>query len=144
MASAGGVPLTVKGILETALYVADIHKAAAFYQRIFGFPALLESERLIALDVAGRDVLLLFPVGATLEPLMTEGGLIPSHGAQGNAHFAFAIEQSDADQWRERLVQEGVAIESVVHWAEGAESIYFRDLDGHVVELMSRGFWKVW
>ena len=45
--------MQVGGILETALYVADIERAAEFYRRLFGFPTLLESDRLIALDVAG-------------------------------------------------------------------------------------------
>ena len=45
--------MQVGGILETALYVSDIKRAAEFYRRLFGFPTLLESERLIALDVAG-------------------------------------------------------------------------------------------
>ena len=69
--------MRVSGILETALYVADLPAAAAFYRRVFGFPVLLESDRLIALDVAGR-------------------------------------------------------------------SVYFRDPDGNLVELISRGFWATY
>ena len=41
---------------------------ADFYRRLFKFETLLESERLIALDVGGRSVLLLFKAGATHEP----------------------------------------------------------------------------
>ena len=52
----------VHGILETALYAKDVKQAADFYRRLFGFATLLESDRLIALNVAGRDVLLLFQV----------------------------------------------------------------------------------
>ena len=48
--------MQVGGILETALYVSDVRRAAEFYRRLFGFPTLLESERLVALDVAGRSV----------------------------------------------------------------------------------------
>ncbi len=60
--------MQIEGVLETALYVADVQRAAAFYRRLFGFPTLLESERLIALNVAGKNVLLLFPEGGTTEP----------------------------------------------------------------------------
>ena len=41
--------MNVGGILETALYVADPSRSAEFYRRLFGFPTLLESDRLIAL-----------------------------------------------------------------------------------------------
>ena len=34
-----------------------------------------------------------------------------------------------------------VAVESVVTWPRGAKSIYFRDPDGNLAELISPGFW---
>ena len=129
--------MRVSGILETALYVADLPAAAAFYRRVFGFPVLLESDRLIALDVAGRSVLLLFQSGATGEPFETPGGVIPAHTGGGVTHFAFAVEDRDIDPWRERLKAEGVAVESVVTWPRGARSVYFRDPDGTLLELIS-------
>ena len=136
--------MRVSGILETALYVADLPAAAAFYRRVFGFPVLLESDRLVALDVAGRSVLLLFKSGATGEPFETPGGVIPAHPGRGVTHFAFAVEDRDIDPWRERLKAEGVAVESVVTWPRGARSVYFRDPDGNLVELISRGFWATY
>jgi len=50
--------MKVSGILETALSVADPAASAAFYKRLFGFDTLLDNDRLVALNVAGRDVLL--------------------------------------------------------------------------------------
>ncbi|WP_052561678.1 hypothetical protein [Gemmata sp. SH-PL17] len=41
---------------------------AVFYRRAFGFGTRLESERLVALDAAGKNVLLLFRTGATGDP----------------------------------------------------------------------------
>lgn len=49
--------MRVGGILETALYVADLPRSSEFYRRLFDFGTLLENERLVALDVAGRNVL---------------------------------------------------------------------------------------
>ena len=139
--------MQVGGILETALYVSDIRRAAEFYRRLFGFPTLLESERLIALDVAGRSVLLLFPEGGTSEPFSVPGGggVIPPHsGSPGGYHFAFAIAAEDMEAWQGRLESEGVAVESVVTWPGGAKSLYFRDPDGNLAELITPGFWSIY
>ncbi|HEY7088855.1 MAG TPA: VOC family protein [Tepidisphaeraceae bacterium] len=134
----------VHGILETALYVADVQNSAAFYRRVFGFATLLESDRLIALDVAGRSVLLLFKAGATAEPFPTPGGVIPGHTGSGASHFAFAIATADVDAWTRHLPSCDVAVESVVNWPGGAVSLYFRDLDQHLVELITPGFWRIY
>src|SRR5947209_5325090 len=127
---------SVHGILETALYVANIQEAANFYRRLFNFATLLESERLIALDVAGRNVLLLFKAGATDHPFATPGGIIPGHSGTGTTHFAFSIASEDVPRWRQHLESAGIAIESVVTWPTGAISLYFRDPDQHLVELI--------
>lgn len=136
--------MRVGGILETALYVADIKRSAEFYRRVFGFPTLMEVERLIALDVEGKSVLLLFPVGATTEPFPVPGssGAIPPHGGTaGGYHFAFAIAGEDVEMWQAHLESEGVAVESVVTWPGGARSVYFRDPDHNLAELITPGFW---
>src|SRR4051794_14848016 len=105
---------SVNGILETALYVSDVEQAASFYRRLFGFAVLLESDRLVALDVAGRDVLLLFRSGATTEPFSIDGGVIPPHGPGGATHFAFAIAAADLEHWRNHLAESNITVESVV------------------------------
>lgn len=134
----------VGGILETALYVSDPAVTAAFYRRLFGFGTLLESDRLIALEVAGKNVLLLFRRGATGEPFATPGGVIPAHAGSAPTHFAFSIAADDVEPWKDRLESEGVAVESVVDWPQGAKSIYFRDPDGNLAELISPGFWAIY
>jgi catechol 2,3-dioxygenase-like lactoylglutathione lyase family enzyme len=136
--------MKVSGILETALYVADPAVSAAFYKRLFGFDTLLDTDRLVALNVAGRDVLLLFKKGATEEPATLPGGVIPGHGASGRSHLAFSITAEDIEPWRERLTGEGVAVESAVSWPGGARSLYFRDPDQHLVELITPGFWAIY
>ena len=135
---------SVHGLLETALYVEDLRKSADFYRRLFGFDALLSSDRLIALDVVGRNVLLLFKKGATSEPYALPGGVIPGHSGSGRTHFAFSIAKSDVAAWKELLAAEGVPLESTVSWDGGAQSLYFRDLDEHLVELITPGFWRTY
>jgi catechol 2,3-dioxygenase-like lactoylglutathione lyase family enzyme len=136
--------MKVGGILETALSVDDPAQSAAFYRRIFGFATLFESERLIALNVADRDVLLLFLKGGTGEPFAVPGGVIPPHGGTGELHFAFSIDADDLEAWERHLEAEGVAVESTVSWPGGARSLYFRDPDRHLVELITRGFWSIY
>jgi catechol 2,3-dioxygenase-like lactoylglutathione lyase family enzyme len=50
----------VARILETSLYVRDLDASRAFYSRLFGFPVLLHDERMCAMAIPGRQVLLLF------------------------------------------------------------------------------------
>jgi catechol 2,3-dioxygenase-like lactoylglutathione lyase family enzyme len=40
------------------------------------------------------------------------------------------------------LQSKSVAIESEVAWPNGTESIYFRDPDQNLVELITPGFWR--
>jgi catechol 2,3-dioxygenase-like lactoylglutathione lyase family enzyme len=136
--------MRVGGILETALHVTDLVRSAEFYRRFFGFETLLANERLVALDVAGHNVLLLFLEGATTEPFAVPGGVIPPHDGSGHLHLAFSIAEEDVETWKRRLDSEGVAIESIVIWPRGAQSIYFRDPDGHLVELITPGFWAIY
>jgi catechol 2,3-dioxygenase-like lactoylglutathione lyase family enzyme len=135
---------TIHGLLETALYVTNLQEAAAFYRRLFNFDTLLDSERLIALDVVGRNVLLLFQEGATSEPFATSGGVIPGHAGSGPSHLAFSIEIDELVQWKLRLKSEDVALESTVAWDGGAISLYFRDPDKNLVELITPGFWRTY
>ena len=134
-------PPRLDGVIETALYVEDLARARAFYVDALGCEPMLASPRLLALSVAGRSVLLLFHAGATEEPLPTDGGLVPGHGADGRQHMAFAIGRDQVEPWLERLAAHDVAIESRVTWPRGGESIYVRDPDGHSIELVTPGIW---
>jgi catechol 2,3-dioxygenase-like lactoylglutathione lyase family enzyme len=133
----------INGILETALYVADLQRATDFYCAIFGFEILSRSERLIALNVADRNVLLLFLTGVTQEPLEFECGVIPPHGPACGTHFAFSIAKDDFKDWQAELSAKHIPIESIVNWPGGARSLYIRDPDDNLVELITPGFWAL-
>ena len=132
------------GLLETGLYVDDVARSRAFYTRLFGFPVLIEDDRLCALDVAGSAVLLLFRKGATTETVHLPGGAIPPHDGDGTLHYAFAIPAGDLEAWAQRLGAEGIEIESRFTWPLGGVSLYFRDPDGHLVELATPGVWATY
>ena len=134
----------VTGILETCIHVGDVARSAHFYESLFGFRRLAGDDRFCSFDVAGRDVLILFRQGGTLEAVTLPGGVIPPHGGSGHLHFAFAIPAEDLGAWEQRLGEAGVKIESRVKWSRGGESIYFRDPDNHLIELATPGIWAIY
>ncbi|MFQ5742991.1 MAG: VOC family protein, partial [Acidobacteriota bacterium] len=118
----------LQGMLEFGLYVEDVERAAAFYRRLFGFRPLVSNERIGALDVESKQILLLFKHGASTEPMKVPGGVLPPHDGKGTSHLAFAIQTSDLDQWELWLGEQDVEIESTIEWERGGRSLYFRDL----------------
>jgi catechol 2,3-dioxygenase-like lactoylglutathione lyase family enzyme len=135
---------TLAGIKETALTVADLERSERFYRDLFDLPLLDGDARFRALNVADAHVLLLFLRGGSTEPVHLPGGIIPSHGASGQSHVAFAIAASALEEWKAHLADHHVTIESTVTWPRGGTSIYFRDPDRHLIELMTPGVWSIY
>lgn len=133
---------TLNGVLETGLYVDDLAKARAFYEGVMGLLAMSLSDRLAAYPVGPGSVLLLFQKGLTDQPLETPGGTIPPHGGSGRLHYAFAISADQVDGWLARLADHDIVVEGDVSWRKGARSVYFRDPDGHLLELVTPGLWE--
>jgi len=134
------MPPRVNGILETSLYVESPARSAEFYRRVFGFEVidfdgetLDDASRLCALRAGDRDVLLLFKRGGTSDT-----------DAAGSIHIAFAISRSDLRTWEQWLVEQQIPIESRKNWKYGAEALYFRDPDGHLLEIVTPGVWTVY
>ena len=86
-------------------------------------------------------MLLLFLRGGTLTPIETGYGEIPPHDGYGQLHMAFAIPAADLTAWEQKLAAEKVTIESTVRWPRGSVSLYFRDLDGNLIELATPHLW---
>ena len=134
-------PPPLDRILETALYVADLDRSAAFYTQVFAFDVMLADERLRALAVPGRGVLLLFRRGASAAPAVMPFGTIPPHDGHGALHLAFAVPGTSLAPWEAHLAVLGIGVESRVAWPHGAVSLYFRDPDGHSLEVATPGLW---
>ena len=134
-------PPPIEGLLETSLYARDLSETAAFYRDLFGFRTLFESPRLVAFEIAGRSVLLVFQAGATEADAVDARGTIPGHDGRGRLHFAFSIPAADLEVWRQHLLERGIAIVGEYSWPRGGASLYFHDPDGAVVELATPGLW---
>lgn len=134
----------LNGVIETALYVDDLARALSFYRGTLGLNLINDDARFAAFDVGGRSVLLLFHRGATLETVHLPGGTIPPHDGHGPLHVAFAVSAGELAEWERRLTEQGVAIEASTAWPKGGRSIYFRDPDNHLLELVSPGVWAIY
>jgi catechol 2,3-dioxygenase-like lactoylglutathione lyase family enzyme len=132
------------GVLETSLYVEDLERSIRFYLEVMQFQKLVGDQRFGALQAARQQVLLLFKKGASTEPMRIDGGVIPPHDASGQMHLAFAVSAQELEPWERWLEQHQVVIESKVRWERGGQSIYFRDPDGHLLELVTPGCWAIY
>jgi catechol 2,3-dioxygenase-like lactoylglutathione lyase family enzyme len=125
------------GILETCLYVDDLRVAERFYRTVLGLEFVDRQEGRHVFFRCGSHMLLLFDAAATSR----EGSDVPSHGARGPAHIAFAADEQALDQWRVHLEANAVEIERVVDWPHGGRSLYFRDPAGNSLELATPRIW---
>ena len=126
------------GLLEVALYVDDLERSSQFYQTLFGLKTIASDERLNAVGVGDHQVLLL------CERTASASLSLGAHDADGPQHVAFAIPASDLQLWETRLIQHGVTIEDRRTWSRGGMSVYFRDPDGHLIELATPGVWSIY
>ena len=131
----------VNGVLETSLYVERPTRSVEFYRRIFGFEpidtnkeeGITDQTRLCAMRAGDRSVLLLFKRGAT-----------PDTNATGAIHVAFGISRTELPAWEAWLSQQGITIELKKAWKYGGEALYFRDPDGHLLEVVTPGVWSIY
>ncbi len=130
----------INGILETSLYVENPARSAEFYRRIFGFEVIdlpedevNDSVRLVPMRAGDRDVLLLFKKGGTRDT-----------DASGSIHIAFGIARSELPAWETWLGMQGIEIELRKTWNYGGQALYFRDPDGHLLEVVTPGVWSIY
>jgi catechol 2,3-dioxygenase-like lactoylglutathione lyase family enzyme len=137
-------PSLASAILETCLYVEDLPKARTFYETLFGYAVMAADSRFCAFKVGEKQVLLLFLRGSDPHGSVMPFGVIPPHDGSGPVHIGFGISSESLPAWRTRLAEFAIAIESTITWPRGGTSIYFRDPDGHLLELVTPGIWEIY
>lgn len=108
----------VTGVVETALYVDDLERSGQLFKK-----------------------------GGSTQPSPMHGGVIPPHDGCGTLHPAFAISPDESEPWKRHLEEKGVALESQVHCGDDhpqGDSLYLRDPDGHLIELVTPGCWPIY
>lgn len=136
----------LQGLLETAIFVENLDRARDFYGQILGLKTLQDSAEACVFTVAKAQLLLLITQEKASIPSRTPGGDVPPCRVRpdettGAGHLAFAIAEAEFEEWRTYLANRGVEVLSEVRWAQGARSLYFRDPDGHLLELATPGLW---
>jgi len=127
-----------EGILESALYVDDVSRSVRFYEKIFGFRVISDfGGRGCAMQAGDRHVLLLFKKGGSVA---TE----TPHDGDGQLHLAFAISAAELTKWEAWLAENGIAVEEKRTWERGGQSLYFRDPDRHLIEVVTPGVWSIY
>jgi catechol 2,3-dioxygenase-like lactoylglutathione lyase family enzyme len=135
-------PPVIERIVETVLYVSDLPRAVAFYRDLLGLePMTGDPARFQSFKAGANHVLLLFKQGATLECTPVPGGVIPPHDGSGPHHIGFSVSVANYERWRGHLAAQGIALESEARWPRSGRSLYFRDPDGHLLELITPGIW---
>jgi catechol 2,3-dioxygenase-like lactoylglutathione lyase family enzyme len=125
------------GIIESSLYVSDLHRSVRFYEETFGFRVIKEfGERGCAMHAGTHQVLLLFKKGASR-------AMETPHDGDGELHVAFAIPADELANWELWLQARGIAVEEKRKWELGGWSLYFRDPDRHLVEVATPDVWTV-
>ena len=130
------------GLFESHLHVLDLERAMKFYGDVLGLQlGRMEPERRVALYWVGqnRNTML----GLWEEPPWIQEG---SENRVRTQHIAFAMPLEDLHEAIQRLKQNGIELRnffeqvtdepSVFGWMPAA-SIYFNDVDGHLLELIA-------
>ena len=129
---------TTDGILETSLYVSDVARSVRFYEETFGFRLIKDfGRRGCAMQAGPHQVLLLFKKQASRT-------IQSPHDGDGELHVAFAIPSGELAHWESWLQAKGIAVEEKTTWDLGGWSLYFRDPDRHLLELVTPGTWSVY
>jgi len=128
----------IHGVLETCIYVSDLEQTKRFYRDILGIQVHSELEGRHVFFKTGSSMLMVF-----IAQESRRGKTLPPHGADGDIHLALKINRDDLQQWKEYLKKNNITIESEHAWGDRGISLYFRDPDGNLVELVNPDIWGI-
>ena len=126
----------IHGVHETVLYADDVAALVVFYREVVGLEEIEPPDQhSAAFRLADGNLLLVFDPNRTSQP----GRFVPEHGARGQVHVAFKVD--DLDAFAGSLRDHGVEIEREITWPLGGRSVYFRDPAGNSVEYVEGEIW---
>jgi len=130
--------LSTPGLHHVTLVSADVERTTAFYRDLLGLHLVARTDdeegipRLYFGDSAGTP-------GTLLEFLAWPDAAHGNPGIGGVHHVALGVEGDEAQlRWKRRLIDHGVPV-SGPYDRRWFHSIYFRDPDGQILEIATRG-----
>jgi catechol 2,3-dioxygenase-like lactoylglutathione lyase family enzyme len=126
-------------IKETCLYVRDVERSARFYRDVMGLEPIAYLKDRLVFFRQGSGVLLFFNPEHSLAH---KRGGIPRHGSHGPQHVAFELPKARYASFKRRLRARKIRIMHELTWDSGRRSSYFRDPDGHLLEIIEEGHWE--
>lgn len=123
-------------IKETCIYVADLARSLEFYHEKLGLPLIDYQPGRHVFFRAGSSVLLCFNAEDSRKKTIP-----PSHYGTGKLHFAFEVTPENYDATRTQILALEIEIEADLTWKNDLRSFYFRDPDGHCLEIIEAGAW---
>lgn len=123
---------------ETIVYAEDVASAVAFYRDVLGL-ALVDGlgDMGAGFRLQSGAVVLIFDPRKSSVP----GRPVPSHGAEGAGHIAFAVDRSQIACWRAHFRELGIEIDKDSTSDNGVQQLYVRDPAGNSVELVAGELW---
>jgi glyoxylase I family protein len=134
-------PFEPAGIDHVVLRVADAARALAFYEKVLGCRLERHQENIGLWQLrAGASLIDLVNLDGVVG---SRGGAAPGKEGRNVDHVAVSIRPFEHEALRAHLAAHGVAIEGGSEANYGAHgespSIYIRDPDGNMIELMGPG-----
>lgn len=126
----------VTQIKETALYVQDLDRTENFYHGKLDLEIISREEGRHIFFKAGSSILLCFIANTT-----KNGEKLPAHYGKGKLHIAFEVPKDEYLETKEWIREKGIEIEHEQSWGAEYQSCYFRDPDGHSLEIVPEGMW---
>ena len=128
--------MNITQIKETSLYVQDLERTELFYHQKLGLKLISLQEGRHIFFKAGSSVLLCFLANVT-----KNDDKLPPHYGKGQIHLAFEVAREDYQAAKEKIQSKDITIEHEQHWYDDFYSFYFRDPDGHSLEVVQENMW---
>jgi catechol-2,3-dioxygenase len=123
-------------VKETCLYVYDLEKIRSFYEEVLELAVINYDPGKHIFFRLGSSVLLCFNPDDSKKKTSP-----PAHYGGGKQHVAFEVGLDDYKSAKDAIISKGINVIDEITWKNGAESFYFEDPEGNVLEIVPEGIW---
>jgi glyoxylase I family protein len=130
--------MRITGIHHITLLVEDLDRSAAFYRNVLGLGIVKQT---VNDDDSNARHLIFGDDGRMLITCLEYPDLDEGRVGRGSTHhFALSVDsEAELAAWKQYLGERGVPTTDVMDRGGDFKSIYFRDPDGHLIEIAASG-----